>query len=379
LKILILAPVLDLTKPAGATPALWQLFKGFYEEGHELHIIPYWGPAIASLWWKCYPNPNYYKSLFLEKILRATKHKPGKKNLPLIPYLARTFSKPKLQKMSLKILKEEGKFDAILIVNLPHNQTKGIASEIKKQTGLPVIYYDLDAPTSLPSHGGFTFNHYREADLGEYDSIVTPSEGSVDELKELGANRVNVIHFGVDLDVYKPINISKDIDFFFFGNDGRARINNMKMMISEPSKILKEKFVISGTQMDFDLGNAKVLPPISFIEMKKYCCRSKITLNVVRELHAKVKATSTSRPFELAAMKCCVVSAPYDGLEKWFDIGKEMFIASSVKECTEIYKMLLNDNELLEKTANNAYERVKKEHTSIHRVRQFIEVIKNNS
>jgi len=45
----------------------------------------------------------------------------------------------------------------------------------------------------------------------------------------------------------------------------------------------------------------------------------------------------------------------------------------------EIYKMLLGDNELMEKTANNAYERVKKEHTSIHRVRQFIEVIKNNN
>ncbi len=358
---------------------MWQLFKGFYEEGHELHIIPYWGSPVASLWWKCHPNPNYYKGLFLEKILNVSKHKPGKKNLPLIPNFARVFCKPNLQKLSLKILKEEGNFDVIIIVNLPHNQISGMAKEIKKQFDLPLIYYDLDAPTSLPSNGGFTFNHYTDADLTQYDSIITSSEGSVEELKELGANQVDIVHFGVDLDVYKPIEMKKENDFFFFGNDGRARINNMKLMITEPSKVLKEKFVVSGTQMDFDLGNAKVLKPISFIEMKRFCCSSKINLNVVRELHAKIKATSTSRPFELAAMKCCVVSAPYDGLEKWFHIGKEMFIASSNRECMEIYQMLLHDDDLRITTANNAYERVKKEHTSVHRVLQFVEIIKKIS
>ena len=59
-----------------------------------------------------------------------------------------------------------------------------------------------------------------------------------------------------------------------------------------------------------------------------------------------VMATSTSRPFELAAMQCCIVSAPYNGLENWFEIGKEILVANNSKECIEIYQMLIDDEEM---------------------------------
>jgi spore maturation protein CgeB len=61
-----------------------------------------------------------------------------------------------------------------------------------------------------------------------------------------------------------------------------------------------------------------------------------VNLNVVRDEHANIFATSTSRPFELAAMRCCAVSAPYKGIEKWFEVGKEILVANSAKECLEM-------------------------------------------
>jgi len=375
LKILVLTPALDISKPFGALPWLWQLFKGFHEEGHELLIIPFHGQAISSIWWRCFPNPNYYKGIFMEKILGMTKHTPGKKNLPLIPYLSRTFVKPKLKNLINKILNDEKEIDAIFVINLPMNQINGLFHEIVKNQKIPVVYYDLDAPSSLPKHGGFTFNHYVGADLSDYDSIIIASEGSVDDIKSLGAQNVDVVHFGVDMDVYTPISLQKDIDFFFFGNGGKAREKNMKMMISEPSNSLTEKFIVSGNNLNLNMGKAKVLPPITFTQMRKYCCRAKVNLNVVRELHAKVFATSTSRPFELGAMKCCIVSAPYTGLEKWFDTKKEILITNSAKESIEIYQMLLDNEELRTKMGLLAYERVKKEHTARHRVKQIIEII----
>ena len=90
------------------------------------------------------------------------------------------------------------------------------------------------------------------------------------------------------------------------------------------------------------------------------------------------ESTSTARPFELASMGSCIVSAPYKGLDKWFDIGKEIIVVNSEKDCIDVYNSLLNDNELRLKMGIAARNRVKKEHTSRHRVREFIKIIKDN-
>jgi glycosyltransferase involved in cell wall biosynthesis len=253
MKILVLCSTLDLSKPFGATPSLWQLLKGFYEEGHELIVIPYHGHTINTLWWRSVQSPNYYEGMALEKILKLfTKPSRQVPRISFIPILARLLVKPKLYKIILEILGQEKNIDAILMIAVPLNQFKGLANEIKKSHEIPIIYYDLDVPTSLPSHGGFTFNYLKGADLGEYDSIIVPSEGSITELRELGAREVKVVHFGVDPDVYAPIAIEKDIDFFFFGNGGSNRAKNLKMMITDPSKVLDYKFVVSGRDLDID-------------------------------------------------------------------------------------------------------------------------------
>jgi spore maturation protein CgeB len=379
MKLLIICSTLELSKPYAATPSLWQLFKGFYEEGIELLVIPYHGHGINTIWWRSFQNPNYYKALVLEKILNL-KYSPKKiSNYPFIPILARLIVKPKLLKLIGQILRQEKNIQAIMMIGVPLNQLKGIANQIRKHYSLPIIYYDLDVPTSLPSHGGFTFNYLKGVDLSEYDSIIVPSEGSIPELRDLGATHVNVVHFGVDPDVFKPVKMEKDIDIFFFGNGGSARAKNLNMMIREPSNALAYKFIVSGRDLDVNLGAARLLPPLSFNEYRKYCCRSKVNLNIVRDLHAEILSTSTSRPFELAAMHCCIVSAPYKGLENWFDINKEIIVASSPSECTEIYQTLINNDELRMKMGIAAANRVKKEHTSRHRAKQIIEILKKHS
>lgn len=379
MKILVVCSTLDLSKPYGATPLLWQLFKAFYEENVELLVVPYHGHHIDSVWWRGFQNPNYYKGMVLEKVLNLIGNSPGKtKNFSFIPMVARVLVKPKLHKLLGEIITKEKDVTAILFIAIPLDQLKGLAGQIRKDHDIPIVYYDLDVPTSLPSYGGFTFNSLRGVDLGEYDSIIVPSEGSVSELKELGARTVNIVHFGVDPDLFYPVNIKKDIDFFFFGNGGFARAINLKMMITEPSKVLDHKFVVSGRGIDNDLGTAKVLPPLSFIGFRNYCCRAKVNLNVVRDLHAKVFATSTSRPFELAAMQCCIVSAPYKGLENWFELGKEVLIANNSKECVEIYQTLIDDDEKRTNMGIAARSRIMKDHTSRHRARQIKQILENH-
>jgi spore maturation protein CgeB len=377
MKILILCSTLDLSKPFGATPALWQLFKGLYEEGCFPLIIPYHGHAIDNFWWRCFENPNYIAGTLLEKVMKSVRSSSKTiKNGPVIPYLARAFARPKLFEVIKKILQQESDVEAFIIMGVPVNHLNGLASKVRKIKNIPILYYDLDLPTSLPSRGGFTFNYYNGADLREYDSFIITSEGSAGQLRELGASQINVVHFGVDPDVYRRLTAEEDIDIFFFGDGGKARAKNIKMMIAEPSRALEHKFLISGRNFDVDLGNSILIPALSFTEWRNYCCRAKINLNVARDEHAKVYATSTSRPFELAAMQCCIVSAPYNGMEKWFDTKSEILIANSSKECIELYQMLMDNRELRRKMAAAALERVKKEHTSRHRAKQIIDIVR---
>jgi spore maturation protein CgeB len=374
-KILILCSTLDLTKPYGATPALWQLFKALHEEGLIPLIIPYLGSRIDSLWWHSFQNPNYYKGMLIERIMKILKSSTTVFNTSLFPHLARFVALPPLSNLVCKILHEEQDVESMLIIGVPLNQITGMAVKVRSCKNIPIIYYDLDLPTSLPSHGGFSFNYYKGSDLSEYNSFLVTSEGSIPELKEIGAEGINIVHFGVDPDTYSPLELKQDVDFFFFGSGSKSRANNINMMITEPSRILKYKFIVSGRGLDTNLGNATKIPPVPFVEWRKYCCRAKVNLNVVREEHAKIFATSTSRPFELAAMKCCIVSAPYNGIEKWFEVGKEILVANSMKECLEIYQTLIDDKELRMKIGMAALNRVKKEHTSRHRARQIIDII----
>ena len=375
MKLLVIVSTLDLSKPFGATPWLWQLFKAFYEQGHQLLIIPYHGKKIETMWWQVYNNPNYLKGLILEYLLRIPKSK-NTKNSSFFTTIAKLIALPKLIGLVTNILSAHRNIDATLLIGLPLNQIDGLAKAIKKIINMPVVVYDLDVPTSLPSHGGFTFNYYPGSNLQEYDLFIIPSEESVQELKQLGANCVEVVHFGVDPSLYLPISVQKDIDVFFFGNGGSARRNNLQMMIATPSRSLPLNFVVSGRKLDVDLGKASIIPPLTFSEWRLFSSRSKINLNVVRELHARIKSTSTSRPFELSAMGCCVISAPYDGLERWFEIGKEMLIANSSTECIDLYKNLVDDEETRNRMGLRARERIKRDHTSQHRAIQIIESIK---
>jgi spore maturation protein CgeB len=88
-----------------------------------------------------------------------------------------------------------------------------------------------------------------------------------------------------------------------------------------------------------------------------------------------VYASSTCRPFELAASGAAIVSNPHDGIERWFEVGSELRVVSSADEALATYRELLGDPGAAEAMGRRARERVLDEHTYAHRARQVLQLV----
>jgi spore maturation protein CgeB len=384
MKILVVASTIDLKNKLGCTPAWWQLLKAFYETGNEVIVIPYLGDPVESLWWRTYDNPCRRESIVYNRFLESRKKagkSPSQKSFisPVAEQVIKCYIRPTWEKHLTKILEKEKDTSLLLFMSVPINHMTGIPSKIRNRLRIPVVFYDGDMPTILPQYTvgrGFKFNYYKDANLSEYDAFFTNSKGCIEDLKKLGARNVHPLYYGVDPDLVAPVETKQDIDISFFGYGSEFREEWMEKLITVPSRAMADvNFVIAGSGFDLDLGNAKMIGDLSYSEWRQLSCRSKINLNITRWSHANIYASSTSRPFELAAFGSCIVSQPYKGIEEWFEIGREIVTVNSAEDAVITYKRLLKDGKTRAAMGKRARERVLKEHTYKHRAAEFIKLI----
>jgi hypothetical protein len=406
MKLLVVCASLDLTQPFSATPSWWQLLKGLYEIGVEVIATPYQGPAIESLWWRAEPNPaqwqgdvfkalrDTYRKLGGEKppvqiedtsVGEGLKSSPTQKSLDeeslsdrLVRQIAQTVIAPLWAQHLDRILTKQPDIDAVLILTVPLNHIVGIAAELQRKHNKPVLYYDGDVPASLPNMRGFAsgFRIYQGAKPAEYTAFISNSKGGADVLKQLGARAVHTLYYAADPDVFSPIEVpQQDIHVFFYGHGKEYRASWIDDMITHPSHALPDtRFAVRGTKLG-DLGHTQLLPYLSFSKLREYACRSKINLCITRRAHASVYGSSSARPFELSAMGCCIVANPYEGIEEWFEPGKELFVVHSQEEAIDRYRYLLVHETERMAVGQAARERVLKEHTFRHRAQQLVDIV----
>lgn len=385
MKILIGCSTLDLLYKLGCTPSWWQLFKALHETGNEVIVTPYLGDPIESLWWRTYPNPcswesKYYNRYLDKKQISAKFSRDQDRTGSFINRFAEKYVHTKWEKHLKEILEKEGDIDVLLFINIPLNHIKGIASKIKTEFSIPVGYYDGDMPTILPKYAvdrGFKFNYYINANLSEYDAFFSNSKGVIPDLEELGARNIHTLYYAADPDLFKPVELTKDIDISFYGAGNALREEWMTNMITKPSQILKKSaFCVAGGGFSMGLGNANLIGDLSFSNYRNFCCRSKMCLNITRWSHTSIFASSTARPFELAAFGACIVSQPYNGIEEWFEEKKELVIAHTENEVLPIYQELLDSDNEREKIGERARSRILKDHTYKNRAEELISVLK---
>jgi glycosyltransferase involved in cell wall biosynthesis len=392
MKLLVIVSSLDLKQPFSATPAWWQLMKSLYEIGVDVTATPYQGPAIEAPWWRAEPNPAQaagdlfkFARSFWRRITpaqSAKKPRPQTNDESLsdraVRRMAQTVIAPRWKQHVDRIFARQPDIDAVLVISVPLNHITGLARHITDQHRRPVFFYDGDVPASLPDFRGFEtgFRIYQGADPSEYTAFFSNSQGGGEGLRALGARAVHTLYYGADPDLFAPLDVAQDLDVFFYGHGREYRGEWIDAMLHDASRVLAEaKFAVRGTNLG-DVGRAQLLPYLSFSKLREYACRSKLNLVITRQAHASVFASSSSRPFELAALGACMVCSPYSGIETWFEPGKELVVVNSRDEAIERIGWLLRHDAERQRMGQAARERLLNEHTFRHRARQLVETIK---
>jgi Glycosyl transferases group 1 len=390
-KILAVASATDLDFRYGCTPAWWQIWKGMYEVGVDLIVTPYRGRAVESPWWRTAPNPLYREAeLFAgarglaaklkgDNYLRRAEENPEDTVTDKVTREAIwRYVTPRWQKHVERILERERDIAAVIVFTVPMAHLRGIPTRLREKFDVPVVFYDGDVPMSLPEFGGMDtgFNYYHGADPSEYDVVLSNSEGGVDRLRELGARRVETVFWAADPELFQPMDVEKEYDVFFYGYGDKFRREWMQALVGEPSRLDPEiDFALGGTDFRGDIGNARLIGDVPFNVFAQAISRGRLNLNITRRSHATVYASSTCRPFELAAAGAAIVSNPHEGIERWFEPGSELRVVSSADEALATYRELLDDPGAAEAMGRRARERVLDEHTYAHRARQILEVV----
>ncbi len=386
-KILAVASAMDLDFRYGCTPAWWQLWKGMYEAGVDLVVTPYRGRPVEAPWWRTAPNPTYLEGesyaalrsglarLKGDRYLRRAEDAPADSALDRVTRetIWRVVT-PRWQRHLERVVERE-RPDAVVVFTVPMAHLRGIPSALRTRFSIPVVFYDGDVPMSLPEFGGMDtgFNYYHGADPGEYDIVLSNSAGGLDRLRELGARRAEAVFWGADPDFFRPLPVAKEMDVFFYGYGDKFRREWMAALVGEPSRTDPAiDFALGGRDFQGDVGRARSLGDVPFNVFAQTISAARINLNLTRRSHATVPASSTCRPFELAACGAAIVSNPHDGIEQWFEPGEELVVVEDASAALAAYRTLLDDPAGAEAMGARARERLLDEHTYAHRARQVL-------
>ena len=108
----------------------------------------------------------------------------------------------------------------------------------------------------------------------------------------------------------------------------------MAALVGEPSRAScpSVDFALGGRDFQGDIGRARLVGDVPFNVFPRAISAARINLNITRRSHATVYASSSCRPFELAAAGAAIVSNPYEGIERWFEPGQELLVVNDADE-----------------------------------------------
>jgi spore maturation protein CgeB len=178
--------------------------------------------------------------------------------------------------------------------------------------------------------------------------------------------------------MYKPVAKAEhyEADLSYLGTyAGDRQAALCELLLQTARRLPEKKFLIGGAQYPDDFPwneNVWFVRHVPPQEHPAFYCSSRATLNVTRGAMAEVGYCPSGRLFEAAACGTPMVSDWWEGLDRFFEPGREVMIAKSSED---VVKALDCGPEELQRVGEAARQRALSEHTAEHRSHELIELL----
>ena len=256
------------------------------------------------------------------------------------------------------------------------------ACDLVLDSKVPVsVYYDLDTPVTLDRmRQQGSVEYVPPYGLEPFDLVLSYTGGrALQELQQrLGARKVAPLYGSVDPHLHRPVSPKAQYDAFlsYLGTYATDRQPTLEQLFIEPARRSPSKrFLIGGAQYPDDFPWTENIFFVSHVpppQHPAFYCSSKLTLSVTRAAMAEMGYCPSGRLFEAAACQTPLVSDWWEGLDDFFEPGREILVASTA---SEVLSALALSREELQMVGAAARKRVMAEHTADHRCQQLLQLL----
>lgn len=256
------------------------------------------------------------------------------------------------------------------------------ACDLILHSKVPVrVFYDLDTPVTLERLSrGEQVDYIPAYGLSQFDLVLSYAGGkALDGLRQqLGARNVAPLYGSVDPESHQPVHPDDryQSDLSYLGTYAADRQPALDQLFLEPARQApNSKFMIGGSMypQDFPWGaNVWFINHVPPPEHPAFYSSSKLTLSVTRAAMVEMGYCPSGRLFEAAACETPVVTDHWQGLDKFFEPGREILIANTAADV--VNALALGPDEL-HRIGEAARRRVLAEHTAQHRGDQLLRLL----
>jgi spore maturation protein CgeB len=259
--------------------------------------------------------------------------------------------------------------------------TRDAAELILGRRDLVRVFYDLDTPVTLDRlDRGEEIEYIPKQGLGDFDLVLSFTGGrALDELRSrLGARRAVPLYGSVNAAAHFPVAPQPlyAADLSYLGTYAADRQDGVERLFIGAARVLPDRrFVLGGSMYPHEFpwtDNIYFMEHVAPAEHPAFYCSSRLTLNVTRGAMAARGYCPSGRLFEAAACGTPILSDTWDGLESFFEPGKEILIARTTEEAVDALRLPPHE---LAAIGGAARSRVLAGHTSAVRAQQLMEAL----
>jgi len=239
------------------------------------------------------------------------------------------------------------------------------------------VLYDPDAPVSLAAlKAGDTPAHLPADGLGGFDLVLASGGGPALELfrDKAGAVAVAPLYPWIVPEAHKPGDSQRAYlgDLACLAPDAGAMREGLERFFIEPAqRLTRRRFVLAGgnlPEVAAATPNIVALPDFDPTRAGDLMASSTLTLALARDDERRIGWCPTDRLLEAAARGAAIVSDQWEGLETFFEPGREILVAAQTDDVTTA--MMLPRNHLAD-LGQRARKRVLAEHSAERRVQEL--------